>query len=136
MSSKHTLAVWVGTRLSETCPVGRRAVTDLPSWRLSNSVSVTGVSLVQRHCISQNGTGYAVTTTPKSQCLQKQSDLFLSHTTQIIREALFILVTPVLGMTEDEGVCTGKDILRPGITEVTSTYKQWLELVTCMLTSR
>ena len=48
-----------------------------------------------------------------------------------------ILVTPVLGMTEDEGVCTGKDILRPGITEVTSTYKQWLELVTCVcLTSR
>ena len=27
-------------------------------------------------------------------------------------------------MTEDEGVCTGKDILRPGITKVTSTYKQ------------
>lgn len=39
-----------------------------------------------------------------------------------------MLVTQGLGMTKDEGFCTGKDIPKPEIRKVTSIHTNWLEL--------
>lgn len=65
-------------------------------------------------------------TTPKSQCLKAKRSI--SHSHYILNSdhqgGSVYPVTPGLGMTVEEGVCTSKGILRPGKTKVTSTYKQ------------
>lgn len=69
-----------------------------------------------------------MTGNPKISGPKNNKHLFLTqstYSTQVIREALYIIVIQGFGVMEDKRFCTGNDILRHDTTKLTSIHNPW-----------